>query len=203
MVIKRINNYIDSRFSMKVLKQHGAFELDDMLYEVEIISDFEAIIRGPEKHFEEIIEEFRFYSGHITKFYNDKMKCVAEFDSVPLFPVEIARIQPSQFYVDIDKKKAVSEFINDSSQVIIPLVKTNDQYISLDGHTRLAVAIDKGYNEVRGYIAEGGEWLMKFVDEAIKRGIKTPYDIKVLSHEEYDLKWNKFCDELFKTQQLH
>lgn len=53
MEIRRINNYSDSRFSEKVLKQHGAFEAD-------------------------VIEEFRYYAEHITKFYNESGQTVAE-----------------------------------------------------------------------------------------------------------------------------
>ena len=32
MDIKRIDSYEDERFRKKVLKQHGAFEVDDLLY---------------------------------------------------------------------------------------------------------------------------------------------------------------------------
>lgn len=96
MDIKRIDSYEDERFRKKVLKQHGAFEVDDLLYEVEIISDYEAVVRG--------------------------------------------------------------------------------------------------------FLADGGNWVQKFVHEALLRGIHTPYDMQVLSHSEYDLKWNKFCDELFEVK---
>lgn len=197
MEIKRIDDYNDCRFSKKVLKQHGAFEVDGLLYEVEIISDFEAIIRGSNEYIKEIIEEFRFYAEHICKYYNEKMECVAEYTPLEVFDIEIGQIQPSQFFVDIEKKKAVSEFINDSKDVIIPLIKLNERFVSLDGHTRLSVAIDRGYKNVKGFITDGGEWANRFVDEAINRGIKTPYDMQTLSHEEYNIKWNKFCDEIF------
>ena len=85
--------------------------------------------------------------------------------------------------------------------VIIPLVIYGDRYISMDGHTRLSVAIDKGFQTVKGIITQGDEWLYKFVEEAITRNVKTPYDLEVLSHEEYDIKWNRFCNEFFDTVQ--
>ena len=96
------------------------------------------------------------------------------------------------------KKAAVSDFINNPQDIVIPLVKRNGNYVSLDGHTRLSVAIDRGFKCVKGFITDGGNWVDVFVNEAMKRGIKTPYDMKVLEHEEYDVKWNKFCDELFE-----
>ena len=76
----------------------------------------------------------------------------------------------------------------------------DERYVSLDGHTRLSVAVDRGYTSVKGFLADGGDWVQKFVHEALLRGILTQYDMQVLSHSEYDLKWNKFCDELFEVK---
>lgn len=197
--IRRLDSYDDERFSTQVLCQHGAFVVNNSLvYEVEIISSNEAIIRGDERFYREVIGEFRFFSEHITKFYDKEGNIVIEFKDVPTIDVPIERIQPSQFYVDSIKKKAVENFINTEGDVIIPLVEYGDRYISMDGHTRLSVAIDKGFKSVKGIIVQGDEWLYKFVEEAIVRNVKTPYDLEVLSHEEYDIKWNRFCDEFFE-----
>lgn len=197
--IRRIDSYDDERFSTQVLHQHGAFVVNNSLvYEVEIISQNEAIIRGDEKFYKEVIEEFRFFAEHITKFYDKEGRVVIEFKNIPTIDVPIDRIQPSQFYVDLTKKMAVESFINMEMDVIIPLVEYGERYISMDGHTRLSVAIDKGFKSVKGIIVQGDEWLYKFVEEAIKRNVKTPYDLEVLSHEEYDIKWNHFCDEFFE-----
>ena len=37
----------------------------------------------------------------------------------------------------------------------------------------------------------------KFVDEAQKRGIYTPKEMTLVSHDEYEIKWNRFCDDFF------
>ena len=37
-----------------------------------------------------------------------------------------------------------------------------------------------------------------FVREAERRGINSPYDIEELSHDEYEIKWNKYCEQLFE-----
>ncbi len=199
MQIKRIDSYDDERFSTQVLHQHGAFVVNNSLvYEVEIISQNEAIIRGDKKYYKEVIGEFRFFAEHITKFYDKEGNIVIEFKNIPTIDVSIDRIQPSQFYVDSIKKMAVESFINMEMDVIIPLVEYGDRYISMDGHTRLSVAIDKGFKSVKGIIVQGDDYLYKFVEEAIKRNVKTPYDLEVLSHEDYDIKWNRFCDEFFE-----
>ena len=70
MDIQRINTYNDNQFSKAVLLQHGCFLVDGKPYEVEIISDYEAIIRGENQAvYTAVIEEFRFYTPHssVTK----------------------------------------------------------------------------------------------------------------------------------------
>ena len=80
--IQRINAYEDARFSEKVLKQHGAFVINDMiLCEVEIVGESEAVIHGEvEAFYDMLIDEFRFYTEHICKFYNEKNELIKEFE---------------------------------------------------------------------------------------------------------------------------
>lgn len=80
MEINRINSYTDTRFSRKALLQHGCFLVESSPYEVEIFSDFEAVIRGQNKTaYPENIEKFRFYTPHITKFYDEQHQIILEF----------------------------------------------------------------------------------------------------------------------------
>lgn len=151
--IQRINAYDDVRFSERVLKQHGAFVInDELLCEVEIIGTCEAIVHGAvEEFYNEVIDEFRFYAEHICRFYNEKNE----------------------------------------------LIKDGESYISLDGHTRLAVAVELGYEYVLGFLTVSNEYIWAFAKEAKKRGINTPYDLKRVPHDEYEIVWNKFCDEQY------
>ena len=87
MEIQRIDTYADSRFSECALFQHGCFLVEGRTYEIETISDFEAVVRGEEKEvYLKIIEEFRFYAPHITKFYNSRGNIIKEY-STKTFPV--------------------------------------------------------------------------------------------------------------------
>ena len=45
------------------------------------------------------------------------------------------------------------------------------------------------------------EWVWQFASEAQKRGIITPKDMALLSHEDYEVKRNQFCDTLFADNQ--
>ena len=197
--IERINAYDDSRFSEKVLKQHGAFVINDTIpCEIEIVGNCEAVVHGGVQEYQDtVIEEFRFYAEHICKFYNEEQELIKEFEPVETFRIRIEEIQPSQFYVDEDKIEAVKTFITSPKDIIIPVMKENGKYISLDGHTRLAAAIELGYDEVIAFCTEAGDYIFDFVNEAKKRGIHTPYDLKKVPHEEYEVVWNQFCDEFF------
>ncbi len=196
--IERIDRYEDERFSKTVLYQHGAFLVNGKPCEVEVTGGNSAVIRGEDVGlYPEIIDAFRFYAGHITRFVDVKGELVREFPPVEIFKVKLEKLQPSQFYVDQDKLAAVRTFIHGPEDIVIPVIPDGGGYISLDGHTRLAAAIDAGYSEVRAFIDEDPPPIEGFVAEARKRGIYTPYDMQRVTHDEYEVLWNKFCDDYF------
>lgn len=200
--IERINHYDDDRFSKNVLYQHGAFLANGKPYEVEVTDRQSAVIRGEDARlYPEIIDTFRFYAGHIRRFTDKDGKLVEEFPPVDVFNVRLEQIQPSQFYVDEDKLAAVKTFIHAPDDIVIPVLRDGEGYISMDGHTRLAAAIDAGYEEVCAFIDEDSEYIHGFVDEARKRGVYSPYDLKRVTHGEYEVLWNKFCDEYFAQKE--
>lgn len=202
MEITRINTYEDDRFSKKTLLQHGCFLADGKPYEVEILSDFEAMICGEDRTaYIEIIEDFRFYTPHITRFYDRDRKIVKEYPRVQLLTLCLDQIQPSQFFVDKDKIAAVSTFIREPKDIIIQVLPHEDRYVSLDGHTRLYYAVMKGWDHVRAVIESSDDWVYGFVEETKKRGIYAPKDMTLVAHKEYEVKWNRFCDDFFEKGQ--
>lgn len=202
MNIERINTYQDSRFSQKVLCQHGCFLVDGAPYEVEILSQREAVVRGREEQAcLDVIEEFRFFAPHITTFYKEDGNLIKRFPPVPLLTVSIKEIQPSQFYVDEEKIAAVREFIQSPEDIIIQVIRHGDRYISLDGHTRLYFAAVNGWETIRAVEEPSENYIYGFVEEAVRRGIHSPYNLQLVSHEEYEIKWNRFCDDYFTKNQ--
>ncbi|MCQ2456860.1 MAG: hypothetical protein MJ096_05845 [Clostridia bacterium] len=198
MNIERINTYDDQHFSQRVRNQHGCFLVDGSPYEVEIISEFEAVVRGERTEaFAELIEEYRFYTPHITRFCDSQGVLICEYPEAEIIELELSQIQPSQFFVDTDKINAVSTFIHASEDIIIPVMRHEGRYVSLDGHTRLHYAVMQGWNHVRAVMDTSDDWVYRFVTEAQKRGVFTPNDMKPVSHEEYEEKWNRFCDSIF------
>lgn len=198
MEIKRIDAYDDERFSRKVLCQHGCFLADDMPFEVEIISDSEAVIRGANSAaYEQIMEQFRFFTPHITCFYDKEGQIVKRYPPAKLLTVRLDQIQPSQFYVDEDKVAAIAGFIHKADDIIIQVLLYENGYISLDGHTRLYYAALKGWEAVRAVAETSDDWVYAFVEEAKRRHVYRPKDLTLLAHREYEEKWNDFCDAFF------
>ncbi len=208
MNIERINNYTDTRFRKTVLLQHGAFLADGIPCEFEIIDNHSAKMLyrdiGNSSAVSQLIDEFRFYTGHINRFFDSEGGLIKEFLPAKIFSVPINEIQPSQFFVDEDKLSAVSSFVKSVEDIIIPLMYDGNikKYVSLDGHTRLVLALERGYTAVNGFTDEGGDYIGSFVEEARKRGIFCVKDIKRLNHSEYEIKWNKFCDDFFADKYL-
>lgn len=168
MDVKRINTYDDKRFSQKVLQQHGCFIVEEEPYEIEIISDYEAVVRGKNKEsYPAVIEQFLFFTPHITTFYNEKQEIVKQYPRAEIFELALKDIQPSQFYVDQDKIDAISTFIEKGEDIIIQVSNYQDRYVSLDGHTRLYYAVMQGFKQVRAVVAETDEWISDFVEEAV------------------------------------
>lgn len=201
MNIKRINTYHDNRFSQKVLNQHGCFLVEEEPYEVEIISSYEAVVHGKDKAvYPAVIEEFLFFTPHITKFYDEKRAIVKEYPKVEVLNLALGEIQPSQFYVDEEKVVAVGTFIEKGEDIIIQVSKQGNRYISLDGHTRLYYAVLKGFECVKAVLTETDDCIYDFVEEAKRRNITSPQDLKLLSHEEYVEKWHKYCDDYFSSK---
>lgn len=201
MEIKRIDVYEDGRFSQPVLLQHGCFLVDGAPYEVEIISETEAIIRGADQRlYPAVIEEFRFFTPHIVRFYDSDGTVIKAFPDVERIKLPLNQIQPSQFYVDKEKIAAISSFIHKADDIVIQVMPYQDGFISLDGHTRLYYAVMNGWEYVHAVVETPADWAYRFVAEAQKRGICTPRDMMLVSHGEYEEKWNRFCEKLFAEE---
>ena len=204
MDIERINDYDDSRFPKEVLNQHGAFVADGKYpCSFRIIGETTAEIDYHDySDVAPLIENFRFYAEHVTVFCDKSGNVIAKFPEIKTFPLGIDLIQPSQFYVDKDKVYAVSDFITSGNDIVIPVIKRDGRYISLDGHTRLYYAYTRGWDIVRAFEAEVNDYVLEFVEEAKKRGVSGVGNMELLSHSEYEIKWNKFCDDFFAAKQI-
>ena len=198
MEIKRVTDYNNPIFSQIVLNQRGAFLIDEEPYEIEIISSDSALVRGKNReNFKKLIEYFRYYSPHILNYFDENDKKIISFEKKPVLTLEVDKIQPSQFYIDEDKVNALKDFIKNSKDIVIQVVKSNDGYICVDGHTRLFIAFLKNFKTVLAIETEFEDDTNYFVSQAKKRNIFTIKDLKLVSHSDYKKLWIDFCNSYF------
>ena len=119
-----------------------------------------------------------------------------------IFRVPLSAIQPSQFFVDSEKLTAVADFMKEPSDCIIQVVRQGERYISLDGHTRLYLAVQNGWDTVRAVEEETDAYIFAFVEEAKKRHIFTPADLVPLDDVAYEREWNGYCDAFFAAREI-
>lgn len=200
--IQRISSYEDARFAPHILRQRGAFVVDDKyIASFRIVNEDSAVVFfDPEINMDELIDEFRFYTEHIVNFYDGNMELIKSFPPMEIFYVNLEDIQPSQFYVDEDKVQAVADFINSEADIYIPIARIGDRLVSCDGHTRLYYAATRGYTKLKAFFADPGDYLAAFAEEARKRNVHSPYDLELISHDEYEKKWHDFCDNFFQER---
>lgn len=198
MEIKRVTEYNNPLFSQIVLKQRGAFLIDEEPYEIEIISSDSAFVRGKNReNYKKLIESFRYYSPHILNFFDENDKKIISFEKKPVLTLEVDKIQPSQFYIDEDKVNALKGFIKNSKDIVIQVVKSDEGYICVDGHTRLFIAFLKNFKNVLAIETEFEDDTNYFVSQAKKRNIFTITDLELVSHSDYKKLWLNFCDSYF------
>lgn len=198
MKIERIEAY-DERFEKRIVDQHGAICVNDEAYSFEVIDgDTCRVFFTKDTYLKEAVEEYRFYAGHISRFMDEKGTILMQFPKKVFFDVKLRDIYVSQFYVSEEKLQRLAPYIHD---FLIPVVVKDGKVISLDGHTRMKLAQLRGKDSVSCYLDEDGGYLMDFVREAHKRGVDHVYDMEILSKEEYELRWIKFCDDYFKNKE--
>lgn len=202
MDIKRIDSYTDGRFSKTVLHQHGAYLVEGEPYQIEIVDPGSAVVRGKDPEvYGVLIEEFRFHAPHIVRFLDESAKLIMEYPLPKLLEISLESIQPSQFFIDEEKLKAVRTFIRGAEDIVVQVIPYGDRYISLDGHTRLYLAVQNGYAAVKAVESEMDDWVWTFVHEAERRKIRRPGDMVLLPHEQYEIRWNQYCDEVFAERE--
>lgn len=205
MDIERIDGYADPRFPREVLNQHGAFLADGVPWAFRVVSDRGAVVSAPAgftpDQLAEVAEDFRFYAGHITDFYDESGGLLLSLPPVERWEADIDSLQPSQFSVDADKCAAVDTFLHGPGDLIIPVTEGADgALISMDGHTRLYAAWRKGIRQAMVYRTsntEAAQTILPFVDEARRRGIFHVRDMALLSHAEQEEKWAGWCRTYF------
>ena len=168
-------------------------------YFFEIDGQEATLFTNTNQYISQVIDEFLFYSSFITSIKDKTGHILLTKELIEPYLIDIKKIQPSQLYINEKKLESCMKWIKSSKDIFIPIVIKSGISISLDGHTRIRAAINLGLSSVYVYPDEYDDTIFYFVDEAVRRNIHSVYDIEIISDDEYKIKWNKFCDDLFAS----
>lgn len=116
------------------------------------------------------------------------------------FKIGILEVQPSQMYINKEKLNVVNKI---EKTDVIPVKKIGEKLFFTDGHTRVLSYYLRGIEEIEVYIDEDNmDWRLYslHVKNCEDNNIKNISDLKnrIISDEEYKVKWIRFCDDLEK-----
>lgn len=124
---------------------------------------------------------------------------------IPVFRIDINEITPEQLTVDKVKLDRVNSWIERPEDIIVSCVKIGNKIVSIDGHSRLVAAYNKGFEYVYAYMEpdigniQFYETCMRWCEE---QGIFTIKDLsdRVVTPEEHERLWINRCQTYLKEQ---
>lgn len=165
-------------------------------YEFKITDNEALVITDNLIYIEDVITEFRKKNSYITKFYNADHSFYKAYEEKFTYMLPIKCIQPSKFFIDEEQLKLIEENINCDS-ICLPVAIINDEYVLLDGHTRLYAMYKNDYKMVKVYLDEYNYYINDFIYLAKENNMFNITNLKVLSHEEYVTYWDCFVEDYF------
>lgn len=133
----------------------------------------------------EAIEEFRKYNKYISVYYNEDRSFYKAFDEVHTFKLPINIIQPTEFFINEDNLANISKYLEDKD-VYLPVNILNDEYVLLDGHTRLYAKYLEDNKMVNVYLDDMNDKIDDLVYMAKEQNINNIKAVKTLTDEEYN-----------------
>ena len=179
---ERVNHHVG------IQNHNTSFRVTDLKqstqYDFEIVNHQKAILHTDGNECpQEVIEEFLFYSGFINHIETLEGTIIYHQPKKKVMKVPLLNIQPSQLY-------------------IIPIIEEGNQWISIDGHTRLKAAELLGFSEIYVYLGEYEPYIDDFVYFCQKEQKFNIRDLPIITNEAYQIKWCLFCESYFKTKEI-
>ncbi len=141
----------------------------------------------------EAVNEYRKYKKYINTFYTEDKSYYEEFEYIHSFKLPISCIQPSKFFID-RKYLDIYEKYKEYDDIHVKVAIINDEYVCLDGHTKLYAMLNDYEKLVNVFIDEYEDKINDFVYIAKEQNIRSIKSIEIISHEEY----LQFIDEFEK-----
>lgn len=135
-------------------------------------------------YIKDAIKEFRKYNLQVNSFYNENRSFYQGFDPVQTFKLPIDILQPSQFFLDKEKIDNIEKYLPDED-FYVPVCIIDDEYVLLDGHSRVRYLYDNYIKMVNVYMDEPCEMTQEYIYVAKENNLFKIKQLELLPHEEY------------------
>ena len=198
---ERLNHHVG------IQNHNTSFRVTDLKestqYDFEIVNHQKAILHTDGNECpQEVIEEFLFYSGFINHIETLEGTIIYHQPKKKVMKVPLLNIQPSQLYINEAKLNRLLTWIQKPEDIIIPIIEEGNQWISIDGHTRLKAAELLGFSEIYVYLDEYEPYIDDFVYFCQKEQKFNIRDLPIITNEAYQIKWCLFCESYFKSKEV-
>ncbi len=139
------------------------------------------------------------------------MKSLISHETNNVFMLGVDELQPSQFYINLDKLKAIERQMAEQGADAfdpIPVRRVLGRICMTDGHTRAFLFYHLGFKEVKveleTYDLDWDEYEI-YVSQCIDCGIKQIKDLKIINNVDYQKYWLEYCKairELFLSRSV-
>lgn len=124
---------------------------------------------------------------------------------IGVFKIDIKEITPEQLTVDEVKLNKVSSWIEKPEDIVVSCVKIENKLVSIDGHSRLVAAYNKGFKYVYAYLEPDNDNIqfyktcMKWCEE---QGVFTIKNLagRIVTPAEHERLWINRCQTYLKQQ---
>lgn len=140
------------------------------------------------------------HSDYMINLFKKDLK----FKAKPIHKVKLIDILPEQLTVDETKIKSVRSWVKKPEDIMICGMRYNDQWLCLDGYSRLMVALEKNFEYVYLYdeAPEDDSFYQVCRRWCISKGVISLKDLKdkIVSPEEHQSQWIDRCQRYLKLE---
>lgn len=123
---------------------------------------------------------------------------------IKVFKIDIEEITPEQLTINKEKLERVNSWIQNPEDIIVSCVKLGDKLVSIDGHSRLVAAYNKGFKYVYAYEEIDNvdvEFYKTCIEWCREQNILTIQDLafRVVTPEGHERQWINRCQAYFSS----
>jgi len=190
-MLKRVNK--DGKFYFKTREQYIDYTVYFDYIEIHTVINTEVL--------NEVVEECWYWYPYVS-YIKIKEEIIKNKNKKSVFKVRIDDIVVEQLTVDENKLRQVSCWIKEEKDIVVGLVQIDDNYVCIDGYSRLMQAYLLEFKYVYAYLEESSDFIRICRQWCIDEDIHHISDLesRIVNSEEHQRIWVNRCQKFLKNQ---